>query len=168
MIIILAIASCILGVFLQHVSKTMNITIFERFSTLQEDGGSGRVDTYELVWKAFKNSTVIEQIFGHGFNAVFLDKVSVSSAHNDFLEVLYDFGILGFFMYILLMISFCQYTVILYKKRSNLFSIYIATLCSYIIISMASHLIIYPTYIVFLLLFISFGISETRVSRSVY
>lgn len=71
MIIILAIASCILGVFLQHVSKTMNITIFERFSTLQEDGGSGRVDTYELVWKAFKNSTVIEQIFGHGFNAVF-------------------------------------------------------------------------------------------------
>lgn len=59
----------------------------------------GRADMYSRVWKAFSNSDFLSQLFGHGLNAVSIDKVTEGdAAHNDYLEFLYDFGCIGLFL----------------------------------------------------------------------
>ena len=144
----------------EYLSKSIDITIIERMQSLQEDGGSGRTTTYELVWEAFKSSNIIKQLIGHGYNAVFLDRVSISSAHNDFLEVLYDYGSVGLVLYTSLLITFIRNAVKLRAEQCESFAAYTAAILIYLTLSCVSHLIIYPTYIVFLLFVIAFGFSE--------
>lgn len=152
---------CIVLVYLsEYLSESINITIIERMQSLQEDGGSGRTTTYALVWEAFKNSNIVRQMIGHGYNAVFLDRISISSAHNDFLEVLYDYGAIGFILYLSLLITFIREAFKLRTARCASFTAYTAAMLIYIALSGVSHLIIYPTYIVFLLFVIAIGFSE--------
>ena len=151
----------------EYLSKSINITIIERMQSLQEDGGSGRTTTYALVWKAFKDSNIVKQVIGHGFNAVYLDRISISSAHNDFLEVLYDYGVIGLFFYVLLLFSFIFEAVKLRKARCKSFAAVTAAILIYITLSCVSHLIIYPTYNVFLLFTISVGFSEYERTREI-
>ena len=158
--VILMIVCIILVYVSEYLSKSINITIIERMQSLQEDGGSGRTTTYALVWEAFKNSNIIKQMIGHGYNAVFIDKISISSAHSDFLEVLYDYGLVGLFLYVLLLLSFIRKAIKLRQARCKSFAAFTAAILIYIILSSISHLIIYPTYIVFLLLVLAVGFSE--------
>ena len=145
--------SCIVIYFvIQRISEVMDITFFQRLSQISEDGGSGRFTTYGLVWNSYKTADPIRKLFGHGFNAVSLNQVSISSAHNDFLEILYDYGLIGLGVYVVFVIQLIMHGVRLYKMGSNHFPAYISALCIYFIMSMASHLIIYPTYIVYLML----------------
>lgn len=152
---------CIMLVYVsEYLSKSINITIIERMQSLQEDGGSGRTTTYALVWEAFKSSNIVKQVIGHGYNAVYLDKISISSAHNDFLEVLYDYGAIGLLFYVLLLFDFIFEAVKLRKAQCESFAAVTASILIYITLSCVSHLIIYPTYNVFLLFIISVGFSE--------
>ncbi|MCC2192039.1 MAG: O-antigen ligase family protein [Gemmiger formicilis] len=152
---------CIMLVYVsEYLSKSININIIERMQSLQEDGGSGRTTTYALVWEAFKSSNIVKQVIGHGYNAVYLDKISISSAHNDFLEVLYDYGAIGLLFYVLLLFNFIFEAVKLRKAQCESFAAVTASILIYITLSCVSHLIIYPTYNVFLLFIISMGFSE--------
>ena len=81
-------------------------------------------------------------------------------AHSDFLEVLYDYGLVGLFLYVLLLLSFIRKAIKLRQARCKSFAAFTAAILIYIILSSISHLIIYPTYIVFLLLVLAVGFSE--------
>ena len=81
-----------------------------RFQSLQEDGGSGRTWMYQLYFYHFLNSDIIYQTFGHGLYAgligkgrqfAFMNKI----AHSDWLEILYDFGVVGIVIFILIHID---------------------------------------------------------------
>ena len=54
---------------------------------------NGRTDIYMTVFKLFYSSDVFPFLFGHGNNAV-LNDLEVG-AHNDILEILYDYGLLA-------------------------------------------------------------------------
>ena len=55
-----------------------------------EDEGSGRLDIYNASIALIESSDFIGHVIGHGYNAV---KYQLElSAHNDFLEIIYDFG----------------------------------------------------------------------------
>ena len=160
---------CIVLVYVaKYLSKSIDITIIQRMQSLQEDGGSGRTTTYALVWEAFKGSNIIKKIFGHGYNAVFLDRISISSAHNDFLEVIYDYGIIGLLLYVSMLCTFIKCAFRLRSVQGKSFSAYTAALLIYIILSCVSHLIIYPTYNVFLLFVFSIGFAEIETLQSDY
>lgn len=149
-----------------HISETYELTIFDRFETIEEDKGSGRFDIYEEVLSSFKNSRFVDRLLGHGFNAVSLRGASWTSAHNDFLEVLYDFGYVGVTVYMVFVIKLIVNAFRLYKYRSSMASTYTSALIMFLIMSLSSHLILYPTYIVFLLLFFVLGISDlNRIKR---
>lgn len=147
---------------LNYVSKVVDITIFDRFSTLLDDGGSGRLDTYKIVWQEFKDSSFNQQIFGHGYNAVYLNHISKSSAHNDFLEILYDYGVIGIMAYVAMLGYMVRHIRYLYRVRHPFKNMCLSGMIIYLIMSMFSHLIIYPTYIVFLLLNFSMGYMESQ------
>lgn len=81
-----------------------------RFDKLQEDGGSGRNDMYLLYLNNFWSSDTPYIIFGHGLYGglwstghryAFVHLL----AHNDWLQILFDFGIIGAVIYLLIFSS---------------------------------------------------------------
>lgn len=129
-----------------------------RFSSIEEDGGSGRDIIFEYVILRFHNMDSLDQIFGLGFNGVMnhewyeLRQGLFISAHNDFLEVICDFGYIGSIMYLMFIINVLKNT---YKIRRSSMSLYKANVTSiliFIIASMVSHLFLYPTYYAFIVM----------------
>ena len=147
------------------LSEYIDITIFDRFASMEEDGGSGRLTTYENVWKAFIESDILSMLFGHGYNGVVRNGVSGSSAHNDFLEVLYNYGACGFVLYAGFIFSLVTKAKKLYCNNDVLFPAVVAALGTFLVMSCVSHLIIYPTYIIFLLLIFALSCRTRTVYR---
>lgn len=119
-----------------------------RFDLIKEDGGSGRDGIYEDVYNRYISSSIEKQILGHGFDGVRRDSSYIVpvSAHNDFLEVLYDFGAIGFLLYVLIHFSLIKWTIHLLRARSRLaFPVLISYVC-FVVMSIVSHLVLYPTY----------------------
>jgi hypothetical protein len=88
-----------LGVFgfsFYKIDQMENNAIVGRFSSMGEDGGSGRLIIYGIVYELQSQSSSYEWLFGHGHYAVKRDSSWDMSSHNDFLEVLYDYGIIIF------------------------------------------------------------------------
>lgn len=118
-----------------------------RFDLIKEDGGSGRDGIYEDVYNRYISSSIEKQILGHGFDGVRRDSSYIVpvSAHNDFLEVLYDFGLIGFLLYVLIHFSLIKWTIHLFRARSRLaFPVLISYVC-FLVMSIVSHLVLYPT-----------------------
>lgn len=149
----------ILGGFVVYQSMSSSISdVSQRFKMLEDDGGNGRKEIYEDVINRYKTGNIIEILIGRGFNSVTgTDTTRALSAHNDFLEVLYDFGLIGFFFYLLIHLSLIKWIVSLFRARSQLaFPVLISYIC-FIVMSMVSHLILYPTYFGLLVSFWAFA-----------
>ena len=140
-------------IFLNSFITKFDIGIMNRFSTMVEDEGSGRVDIWKHTWGMIKQSNIIALIFGHGFNSVYYNSSISLSAHTDFLEVIYDYGIIGTILYFRFYAVLVKYYVRLYKAKSELAAPMMCSLVLALILSTTSHLLIYPTYFIFLCIF---------------
>lgn len=136
-----------------------------RFQSWQDDGGSGRLDTYPVVWSHIKESSIINLIFGHGLDAVRMQCGMGRSAHNDFLEILYDFGVVVFSVYIVFYINLFKVVKRLIKKRSFYAAPLSATFVLFVTNSMVSHIIYYPKYAVLFALF--FGLISVPIYKEI-
>ena len=142
----LLIIVCVFGVL--HLASDKVSVVSERFEALEDDGGSGRNSIFEDVYERYERGSIVQKIFGRGFDSVRRDSSYIVpvSAHNDFLEVLYDFGAIGFIFYLLIHLSLIKWTIRLLRARSQLaFPVLISYVC-FLVMSMVSHLILYPTY----------------------
>lgn len=92
----------------------------ERFSTIEEDGGSGRTGIIESFFNQdFEDLLEIPEIFiGKGFEGTYYKYRYLSSFHNDFLEVTYSYGLIGFFLLIGFYIHLFRRARILTKTHS--------------------------------------------------
>lgn len=114
-------------------------SILEDVNSDVDSGGNGRVDIIGNVWSHFINKGIINILFGSGYFAVAMD--TNLSAHNDFLEILYDYGFLGLVLFVLFWIS-----LIKYRKRlpmsSNIYRVYIISLIIYACTCLGSNFIV--------------------------
>ena len=117
--------------------------IFERFENIEKDKGSGRLEVWEITTSMITDQDMLKLIVGNGYNTVLRDSRLQLSAHNDFLEVAYDYGLIGLLLYVCAFISLGLYIVKMILTRSEyapsaamLFIIYSAQ-------SLISHIIIY-------------------------
>lgn len=131
--------------------------LVSRFESIQEDKGSNRLDIYSVVWDKIVVSSDSEILFGHGFNAVMRNNASgeKQSAHNDFLEVLYDYGLFGLTLYLSIIVSVVRLALRVKRERrfSDLFLPMAMSVFILLIVSMFSHLAIYPMYYIYLTCF---------------
>ena len=144
-------------------SDTVN-KVSQRFEQIEDDGGNGRDVIYADVINRYESGTSAQKIFGRGFDSVRHESTFFVpvSAHNDFLEVLYDFGIIGIVIYVLIHISLIKWTIHLLRQRSPLgFPVMISYVC-FIVMSMVSHLVLYPTYFAILVSFWAFAECKNR------
>lgn len=79
-----------------------------------EEGGSGRDTIFLNLLSAWYNSdNIFNYIFGHGFASTIRLSSTGNFAHNDWLELLVNFGLLGFVLYIAIFYGLLKLT---YKK----------------------------------------------------
>lgn len=123
----------------------------ERVENLEEDEGSGRLERYKDVIRLLRDEDIHGKLLlGHGFRTVEASLGESASAHNDFLEVSYDYGIIGLIVYALIHLALIKRLLYLRKIESVYYEGYLISYMIFFIMSMVSHLIIYPTYFIFL------------------
>lgn len=160
------ILTVLLYFFLNYFIEKFDIQIISRLSSMFEDEGSGRVDIWQTTWEMIKQSDIMSLIFGHGYNSVYLDSGIQYSAHTDFLEVIYDYGIIGTMLYLKFYMVLFRYFRFLYLKKSELAAPMACSLVLAFIVSATSHLLIYPTY--FILLCVFWGILSGNLEKQYF
>lgn len=156
-----------IGYIIINNSGRFNI-IQDRFSSIEEDGGSGRDRVFEDVIYRFNNFGFEDQIFGRGYNMVRIEDTQTFvpiSAHNDFLEVLYDYGYIGITIFVLIHLSIIILGIKRYRRNSSDSIAIIVSYICFFIMSMVSHLMIYPTYIAFLASFWGYATYKEKASE---
>ena len=91
-----------------------------RIAQTKEGNSSGRNEIYEYFWNHFKNEMdTFKFLFGNGANAT-LD-IGINYAHNDWLEIAINQGVLGLVVYAIYWLCFCR-TIksIKYNKSAKL------------------------------------------------
>lgn len=165
----IAIPLSIIVIALIYMPNSPLADVMTRFESIEDDKGNGRLDIYADVIMIFNDQTTSHKIFGSGYRHVQETLVNQSnyatqiSAHNDFLEILYDYGYFGLIIYLFLHIRIIKRAMYLYKKKSKLASPYISSYLIFLIMATFSHLIIYPTY--FLLLVTFWAYSEKQIQQ---
>ena len=137
---------CVLTAFIAifaYIGTMGDNNIFERFESIQEDNGSGRTDVWAEAWRLITEQGIFTYFVGNGFNTVVHNSRYVLSAHNDYLEAWFDFGLIGMLLYI---ISLCLLFKDIFeclktkKKYAPAMSVLGALI---IVLTMISHIAIY-------------------------
>lgn len=150
-----------LGGMFVFMADTDENNLIERFQGISDDEGSGRTVVWGQTIKIIEGSDAISFISGHGYNTVYRDSAVGLSAHNDFLEVTYDYGIIGLIIYVLAVLSLLRDCILLIFRRSKYAPPFAMMLAIYLFTSMASHVIIY-SWANIVLLFISYTFAQYK------
>lgn len=112
-------ALSVLSSIFMYLASTEYGGVIERMTSIQDDGGSGRTNVWATTWSMIQNTKGLKYLIGHGFSTVLRDSPLYLSAHNDFMEAWYDFGIIGCLLYIFSLISSARYSTQHLKNKSQ-------------------------------------------------
>lgn len=83
--------------------------LLSRYEQTLEGNTSGRDVIYSTMWNMWSGTdNIVNLLFGYGYNGTFLYSPMHKFAHNDWLEILVDFGLLGALFYAAIFISFAR------------------------------------------------------------
>lgn len=83
--------------------------LLSRYEQTLEGNTSGRDVIYSTMWNMWSGTdSIVNLLFGYGYNGTFLYSPIHKFAHNDWLEILVDFGLLGALFYAAIFISFAR------------------------------------------------------------
>lgn len=165
LLIILSFSSLIV---FHQIDERLDNRLSSRIESVEEDRGSGRLDIWSAVLHQQGRSSFIEWLFGHGHNSVQKYVIVFKkgySAHNDYLQVLFDYGI--FSLIVLLIFIYYRFRRLMYLYHNNhyFFFSYYSSLVLFVVLSMLSHLIKYPTCFVFIVMY--WAMVESLIDKKV-
>lgn len=150
------IVSFIVVIVFNYVSTRFELDFFERLQDAFNEGESGRQEIWGYIIADLRTSSIIELIFGHGLKSVpILIGKKNALAHCDFLEILYDFGILAFIFFVMFWILIIKKCVKMIRERSCYAPIFSFMLVIALMLSMFSNYAIDATFITYCM--ITFG-----------
>jgi len=106
---------------------TDSIFIFERFLQLEQDGGSGRDVISLTIWEGWQKGNLLNQIIGNGWMSeleYIKSEMSMKKglmAHNDWLQFLYDTGLVGILLLLSVFIALLA-QIRSYKRKDRLYT----------------------------------------------
>lgn len=136
-----------------YVNQVSHGAYTERFN--MEDVSNGREDIYDVTWLMIYQSELSDLWLGHGYNTTARDSIMDRAAHNDFLETLYDYGIVGSILLVLFWIYILVKWVSLFMRSSDYIISYSFALCIIAVMSMVSVLIMYNSYFNYLIIYMA-------------
>ena len=121
---------------------------FERFEEMEDDKGSGRVAIYQIASKNVLSFSPIEMIAGRGYGS--FKETGHTNAHNDALQLLYEFGLIGLMFYIALLLILFRRLKVVKKYAEEYYVGYIFCFITIVVLGMFSNLITFNSYFAFL------------------
>jgi hypothetical protein len=113
----------IVGVFglgvLLFVDHSRGGAIYYRVMNIGVDKGTGRLDIYYIIIENIKNFSAAEMLMGAGYYSSAMT-TGKSGAHNDWLEVMHDFGLIGLLLFTLINLSLIVYWYRLVRAKNDL------------------------------------------------
>lgn len=132
--------------------------IIERFKDPQDnDSNRERMDMYAGTYSAYSSSSIIEQLFGHGYMAVVNDLYG-RPTHNDIMEILYDYGLIALAIYLIFIIKlFIRGSRSFWSNREDIFLLF--TMCNLLLLSMINCMITNPAFVFVNMFCIGFSVN---------
>lgn len=121
-------------------------SVIDRLLSIGQTSNEGREEVWPVVISMIRYSDIIALIFGHGFDTVIENSPLALSAHCDFLEVIYDYGVSGLLLYLTFYKRLWNGFIKMYRQGSELAAPMSFTFVTAFVVSLFSHLIIFPTY----------------------
>lgn len=146
-----------------YIYGIVSETILYRFDRLEEDGGSGRDYIYKLIISSVQQSNWQEVLFGHGYQSVRTIN-NLMLAHNDLLQLLYDFGIIGMCLYLFFLLSMIILAIkkfSKYKSNKTLYAAFVSSIVLFLILSFLNCFIYSTMFIAPIML--ALGIMDEKV-----
>lgn len=137
--------------------------IIRRIVHIGVDGGSGRDYLFKYALNILDKMPFESYIFGNGFGCFHEITNSYSSSHNDWLEIMFSYGIVGVFLFVYMHILILRNIYILLKNKSYYLFSYIAGYFMFIVFNLVSSMIYYQFYSIPLLSY--FVVAETFVRK---
>ena len=137
----ISVAAVIAMVFLV---QTFNLNILQRFMGISEDGGSGRIQIWDRVYLSYSSGSIFERLFGQGYQSVTRLMLTGRAilAHNDYLEILHDYGIIGLVLFSIWLFQVLSNFVKMWYRRDRFLPSYCYTLSAMILLSILSYFFI--------------------------
>ena len=123
---------------------------------------NGRIELYMTALTSFLHSGPLRIVIGNGYNGV--SQVAGLTAHSDFIEILYDYGIVGFGVYLLALFCLLKYAHCLFRVDRKQGYIFVFSVFLFIGISMFSHLIFISKYFYVFLFYWAATIGNAKTS----
>lgn len=136
--------------------------VLERMNNIKDDQGSSRIPLYMGVFDVMKNNDFIDWLVGRGYSSILITKHT--NAHNDALQMLFEYGIIGLAVYIIFIINLIRRTNLLRKQKSPYYIGYAISLIITIILGLVSNLIVFYSYFAFLCAY--WGVVEAEMVKS--
>lgn len=158
-------AAIVIVLLFSYLTAYFDLDFLERLEIALEEGEGGREEIWGKVVIGLKESTPVELLFGHGLKQV---PVLIGSknalAHCDYLEILYDYGILSLCFYIGFWLSIIGRVIKFIRKKSEYAGILAFVLVIAMFLSTFSNYVIDATYITYCMINLGliFGITERK------
>ncbi len=131
-----------------HADAKMASFIDSRWERLLSADSSGRSDIWDEVWTLQQQSSSEEWVLGHGRASVEKKTLSGFSAHNDYLQVLFDQGIVCSLTLLGFVLSLSANAIRWWNYPLG--KAYYAAVVLVWVLSLTSHVFYYPSHFVFL------------------
>lgn len=126
------------------IDSNYGLHTIDRMMNAMDDGGSGRIIRWHKTLSAIGMSNMWELLFGHGFWAIF--NLVKGRAHNDFVEIFYDYGFITVVLYSMFFLSLITVNVLQYKKKYPKAKYLTCSIIVSLTLAMVSFFIVDPTY----------------------
>lgn len=144
-IIILLVIGMAIYYCLLYFDDLFHLKLIARLENMGEDGGSGRITRWIRTWDAIKGSNMFTIMFGHGWKSV--SDLLGGHAHNDFMEILYEFGLFAAALYVSFYISLIVKLRQMMRSHYRYAPEFAASLVCSLFVSNFSFYFIKPSYI---------------------
>ena len=136
--------------------------VVERFERIDVDEGSGRIPLYNDVFAVLEQNSIGDWILGRGYGSIVLSRHT--NAHNDALQMLFEYGIIGLFVYIAMFIYAIKRARVLRRNNSEYYLGYAISIVIFIVLGMVSDLVVFNSYFAFICAF--WGIVESKLVQN--
>ncbi|MBR3811547.1 MAG: O-antigen ligase family protein [Agathobacter sp.] len=145
-----------------YIDSTLGFGIYDRLNRISMDQGSGRSKMYSKVWQAICESDWMEVLFGHGMNTA--GKVAGAGyAHNDYLEILYDYGVFPFVCIVIFVLLIICQAIQMIKRRSPYAPAFVLSVVIGITLSMFSYFLVFYTFVTCIMAFWGYAIKMEKL-----
>ena len=147
--ITLCISLVALGILFYVLINYLGDNIIERLTDTDDETGSGRLEIWNGLIQRLSMQDFEFWIFGNGHLSTTKYSWENLTAHNDFLEIIYNYGIINLVFYVFFFLSTILYTIRAIRQKNKYAPALAAILTIFAVLSVVSIIILsHPSVLV--------------------